>query len=101
MDLPPSRTRPSQKGEAMKDRIKHVYLTLGHVLNNPRAFGLEERMPKPLLDTLSRMQRELMEELREEVSEGDFLPEELSQDADPHAAAAILSTSFTLHEDEK
>jgi hypothetical protein len=85
----------------MKDRIKHVYLTLGHVLNNPRAFGLEERPPKPLQDALSRMQRELMEELREETLEDDSLSTELSQDADPHAAAAILSTSFTLYEDEK
>jgi hypothetical protein len=85
----------------MKDRIKHVYLTLGHVLNNPRAFGLEERPPKPLLDALSKMQRELMEELREEASEDDFLPAELSQDADPHCAAAVISTSFTLHNDEE
>jgi hypothetical protein len=30
----------------MKDRIKEVYLMLGHVLNNPKAFGMEERMPK-------------------------------------------------------
>jgi hypothetical protein len=85
----------------MKDRIKHVYLTLGHVLNNPRAFGLEERPPKPLLDALSKMQRELMEELREEASEDDFLPAELSQDADPHGVAAFISTSFTLHNDEE
>jgi hypothetical protein len=85
----------------MKDRIKHVYLTLGHVLNNPRAFGLEERPPKPLLDALSKMQRELMEELREEASEADFLPAELSQDADAPYATAVISTSFTLHNDEE
>ncbi len=80
----------------MKNRIKHVYLMLGNILNNPRAFGLEERPPKPLLDALSRMQREMMEELREEATEEDFLPAELSQDADRHAYTAVTSTSFTL-----
>ncbi|HEY7405008.1 MAG TPA: hypothetical protein VIB39_15895 [Candidatus Angelobacter sp.] len=85
----------------MKDRVKHVYLWLGNVLNNPRAFGLEERPPQPLLDVLSRMHRELMEELREEAAEEDFLPAELSQDADRHDFAAATSTSFTLHEEDQ
>jgi len=84
----------------MNDRVKHVYLMLGNVLNNPRAFGLEERIPKPLQDALSRMQREMMEELREESTEEDFLPAELSQDADRDAYAAVTSTSFALHGDE-
>jgi hypothetical protein len=85
----------------MINRVKHVYLTLGNILNNPRAFGLEERPPRPLLDALSRMRRELMEELREEASEEDFLPAELSQDADGHAFAAVTSASFTLHEEDQ
>jgi hypothetical protein len=84
----------------MSDRVKHVYLMLGNVLNNPRAFGLEERIPKPLQDALNRMQREMMEELREEATEEDFLPAELSQDADKHAYTAVMSTSFALHGDE-
>jgi hypothetical protein len=80
----------------MKDRLKDVYLMLGHILNNPRAFGLEERLPKALDEALSKMQLNLMHELREEMSEQDFLAMELSQDADSEAFPEITSTSFTL-----
>jgi hypothetical protein len=66
----------------MKDRVKKVYLMLGRVLSNPRAFGLHERPPKALDEALSKMQLDLMHELREELSEEDFLSMELSQDAD-------------------
>jgi len=80
----------------MKERVKEVYLMLGHILNNPRAFGLEERPPKPLDESLSKMQLDLMHELREEMSEADFLEMELSQDADREAFPEVTSTSFTL-----
>lgn len=80
----------------MRDRVKEVYLMLGRVLNNPRAFGLGERAPKALDEALSRMQLELMHELREEMSEEDFLVMELSQDADHEIFPAVTSTSFTL-----
>lgn len=80
----------------MKDRVKDVYLMLGHILNTPRAFGLEERPPKALDEALSKMQLDLMHELREEMSEEDFLAMELSQDADREAFPEVTSTSFTL-----
>ena len=80
----------------MKDRVKQAYLTLGHILNDPRAFGLEERPPKALNEALSKMQLDLMNELREEMSEQDFLELELSQDADRETFPEVTSTSFTL-----
>jgi hypothetical protein len=83
----------------MKNRIKDVYLMLGHVLNNPTAFHLGERMPRPLEDALSHMQHELFEELREEASDRDTLASELSQDADNYVFPAITTTSFALQEE--
>lgn len=83
----------------MKSRIKEVYLMLGHILNNPRAFGLEERPPKILNEALSKMQLDLMHELQEELSVEDFLAVELSQDCDHEAFPAVISTSFTLKTD--
>ena len=80
----------------MNDRIKEIYLTLGRILNNPRAFGLEERLPKALNEALSRMQLDLLHELQEELSEEDFLAMELSQDCDHEAFPAVTSTTFTL-----
>lgn len=80
----------------MEQRVKNVYLMLGHILNNPRAFGLEERLPKALEEALSKMQLDLMHELRDEMSEADFLAMELSQDADRDDFPAVTSTSFTL-----
>jgi hypothetical protein len=80
----------------MNDRVKEVYLMLGQILNNPRAFGLAERPPKALDEALTKMQLNLMHELREEMSEGDFLAMELSQDADREAFPEVTSTSFTL-----
>ncbi len=81
----------------MKNRIKEVYLMLGHVLNNPKAFGMEERMPKSLEGALSQMQHELLKELREEASDQDTLTAELSQDADRYVFPAVSVTSFSLH----
>jgi len=80
----------------MKSRIKDVYQTIGRVLNNPRAFGLGERSPRALENELTRIRLELMEELREEISEEEFLSTELSQDADRDAFPGVTSTSFSL-----
>ncbi|MFL6311464.1 MAG: hypothetical protein ACJ71W_05100 [Terriglobales bacterium] len=80
----------------MKSRIKNAYLMLGRVLNNPKAFGLEERLPKALDEALSRMQLDLLHELQEELSEEDFLAMEFSQDCDHEAFPAVTSTTFTL-----
>jgi hypothetical protein len=84
------------RGEAMKNRIKDLYLDIGRVLNNPEAFGLGERMPSALADALTRIQSELMKELREAGLEEGFLVQELSQDADRHAFPGFTSTSFEL-----
>ena len=78
----------------MENRIKNLYLDIGRLLNNPAAFGLEERMPKALADALTRIQCELLEELKEEGSEPEFLAQELSQDADP--VSGLTSTSLEL-----
>jgi hypothetical protein len=80
----------------MKHRIKDLYFDIGRVLNNPKAFGLGERMPAPLADTLTRFQSELLEELREESFDNDFLAQELSQDADRETCPGFTSTSFEL-----
>jgi hypothetical protein len=85
----------------MKNRVKDLYLEIGRVLNNPKRFGLAERMPKPLVEVLTKIQLELMEELREGGVEEDFfvkdfLSDELSQDADGHAFRGVTSTSFEL-----
>jgi hypothetical protein len=82
----------------MKNRIKKVYLSLGHILNNPKAFGLDERAPKELAGALSAMQRELFEELKDEMTDEELLAAELSQDAD-QSFVGVTSTSFVLQED--
>ena len=88
--------RRESEGDVMEDRVKNVYLMLGHILNNPRAFSMEERLPKALDEALSKMQLDLMHELRDEMSEEDFLAMELSQDADREGFPEITSTSFAL-----
>lgn len=80
----------------MKNRLKNLYLEIGRVLNNPQAFGLEERMPKPLIESLTKIQLELLEELRDQGGEEDFLAQELSLDADRHSFRGYTSTSFEL-----
>ena len=80
----------------MKDRVKAVYLSLGHILNNPKAFGFEERVPKELSEALSGMQWELFEALKEEMAEDELLAAELSQDTDHPAFPAVISASFAL-----
>jgi hypothetical protein len=84
------------KGGVMKNRIKDVYLEIGHVLNSPERFGLRERMPKRLGDVLAKIRLELFDELRERGTEEDLLAEELSQDADVCTARGLTSTSFEL-----
>jgi hypothetical protein len=65
--------------------IMLVYKKLGQVLNSPQSFGLGDRVPKPLVEALTAMRQCLREELGEEeteLSSGDWLSSELSQDAD-------------------
>jgi len=83
----------------MKDRVKAVYLSLGHILNNPRAFGFADRVPKELSAALSGMQRELFDELKEEMADEEFLAAELSQDTDNPSFPAVTSTSFSLRKE--
>ena len=80
----------------MNCRVKDVYIALGHVLNSPRAFGLEERMPKTLEQALTRMQQELLAELKDEAEDKDLLERELAQDADTHPYPFTTMTSFAL-----
>jgi len=82
----------------MKNRVQNVYLSLGHILNNPQAFGLEERAPKALADALSAMQRDLFEELKDEMTDEELLAAELSQDADTRDFTALTPTSFAVRE---
>jgi hypothetical protein len=71
------------------NRVLLVYKALGRLLDNPQSFGLGERMPKPLAEALSTMRRCLREELVEEneLSSGDWLSRDLSQDADRYLPA--------------
>jgi len=80
----------------MNSRLKHIYLLVGRVLDDPKAFGLEDRPPKALEAALTKIQTALMKELQEEISEEEFLATELSQDADSPVFMGVTSTSFTL-----
>jgi hypothetical protein len=80
----------------MRNQLKDIYLLLGRVLNNPRAFGLGDRVPKALDDALSKLRKELMAELREEGPDEDFLEIELSQDADCQAFPVVTAKPFSL-----
>jgi len=66
------------------NRVLLVYKALGRVLDSPQSFGLGERPPRPLTDAMNAMRRCLGEEMAEEneLSSGDWLSSELSQDAD-------------------
>ena len=61
-----------------------VYHALGRVLTCPQSFGLGDQAPKPLIEALSAMRQSLLEEIAEEneMSSGDWLSSQLSQDAD-------------------
>lgn len=80
----------------MKSRLKEIYAMLGRVLNDPRAFGLDEQIPKSLEDALTKLRQELSEELREETPEEEFLETELSQDADHHLAGRSKPAAFPI-----
>jgi len=66
------------------NRVLLVYKALGRVLNSPQSFGLGDRLPERLVEALSAMRQSLREEIAEEneMSSGDWLSSELSQDAD-------------------
>jgi hypothetical protein len=80
----------------MKSRLKEIYAMLGRVLNNPRSFGLDERIPRSLEDALTKLRQELIEELRDETPEEEFLETELSQDADWHVAGRSKPAAFPI-----
>lgn len=69
---------------------------LGRVLNNPRSFGLDERIPRSLEDALTKLRQELIEELREDTPEEEFLETELSQDADRHVVRPSKPAAFPI-----
>jgi hypothetical protein len=66
------------------NRVLLVYKALGRVLNSPQSFGLSDRPPRPLIEALTAMRQSLREEIAEEneLSSGDWLSSQLSQDAD-------------------
>lgn len=66
------------------NRVSLVYRTLGQILNSPQSFGLGDRAPKPLVEVLTAARQSLREEFEEEnnLSDEDWLSEELAQDAD-------------------
>ncbi len=74
----------------MNNRIREVYLLVGEVLNKPQAFGLPERIPRPLMAVLAEMQLKLLQEMEEAIAEQDQLSLELSQDADRVKRTAAL-----------
>ena len=84
------------KENFMKSRLKHIYLLVGQVLNDPGAFGLEERPPKAFESALTKIQSELMKELQEEITDEDFLAVELSQDTDSPVLTGVTLTSFSV-----
>jgi hypothetical protein len=80
----------------MKSRLKEIYAMLGRVLNDPGSFGLDERIPRSLEDALTKLRQELMEELRDETPQEEFLETELSQDADCHVAGRTKPAAFPI-----
>lgn len=80
----------------MKSRLNEIYVMLGRVINNPRSFGLSERIPRSLEEALTRLRLELMEELREGTLEEEFLETELSQDADRQVIRRSKAAAFPL-----
>lgn len=70
----------------MNNALTDVYLELGKILNQPQLFGLGERAPEPLVQMLIRSRAVLREEMaKENAVAGDYLADELSQDADRRA----------------
>ena len=70
----------------MNNALTDVYLELGKILNQPQLFGLGERAPELLVQVLIRSRSVLREEMaKENAIAGDYLADELSQDADRRA----------------
>jgi hypothetical protein len=80
----------------MKSRLKEIYAMLGRVLNDPRSFGLDERIPRSLEDALTKLRQELLKELRDETPEEEFLETELSQDADRPVVGRSKPAAFPI-----
>jgi len=80
----------------MKSRLKEIYAMLGRVLNDPISFGLDERIPRSLEDALTKLRQALMEELRDETPEEEFLETELSQDADWHVVGRFKPAALPI-----
>ena len=70
--------------EREKSRVLLVYKSLGRVLTCPHDYGLGLRAPQPLVEALTAMRQSLHEELAQarDLSEDDWLSDELAQDAD-------------------
>jgi hypothetical protein len=68
----------------MLAQLMEVYRGLGKILDNPTAYGLQERAPKQLVDALTEIRSTLMHEMRSNTEDPDYdwLAAELSQDAD-------------------
>ena len=67
----------------MNNALTGVYLELGKILSQPQLFGLSEQAPEPLVQALLRSRAALREEMaKENAVSGDYLADELSQDAD-------------------
>jgi hypothetical protein len=63
--------------------LANAYVEVGKILDEPQSFGLGERVPEPLLETLIRLQQILKSEMTKEPTlSSDYLADELSQDAD-------------------
>jgi hypothetical protein len=77
------------------NRVLLVYKALGRVLNSPQSFGLGDQPPELLTGTLSAMRECLREEMAEEneLSSGDWLSSELSQDADRPRPVKVASVT--------
>jgi len=67
----------------LKNGLALVYLELGKIFDQPHCFGLGESPPEPLVQMLTRLRGILKEEMTTETGlSGDYLADELSQDAD-------------------
>lgn len=66
-----------------KNGLANIYLELGRILVQPQLFGLGERAPDALVQALTRLRQSLKDEMtNENGTSGDYLADELSQDAD-------------------
>ena len=78
--------------------LADVYLELGKILNQPQLFGLGERAPAALVQALMQWRAILRDEMaRENPVSGDYLADELSQDADRPALCAFLKAGDVHH----